>query len=306
MSLQLAYIGSRSHKLLAMWFLNRAMPVAGVPQTLETVQQRRSDPQIGEMQIILNGSRGYFDAGRLTATLRPWNGLSGEVSYWFSKSLSLGEDHLSTATNQDGHRYYSPSQFGIQDEMKGRSSFDQPHSFMLRGTYAAPRLRNAPRWLDRAAAGWNLGAVALVKSGTPFHVQAGGDAPGFGNVDGSAGDRPNVADASILGRTIGNPDTSRQLLPRSAFAFIQPTDTRGNLGWNMFRKSRIANLNASLWRTFSFGGERQIEFRAESINLTNTPQFDAPGFNVVSPDFGYITNTLNDGRAFRFQVQLSF
>ena len=228
------------------------MPVAGVPQTLETVQQRRSDPQIGEMQIILNGSRGYFDAGRLTATLRPWNGLSGEVAYWFSKSLSLGEDHLSTATNQDGHRYYSPSQFGIQDEMKGRSSFDQPHSFMLRGTYAAPRLRNAPRWLDRAAAGWNLGAVALVKSGTPFHVQAGGDAPGLGTWTAAPGTVRMLRMRRFSAGRSGIPTPRASCCRDRHSAFMQPTDTRGNLGWNMFRKSRIANLNASLWRTFSF------------------------------------------------------
>jgi hypothetical protein len=305
LSAQLGYVGSRSHKLLAMWFLNRAVPVAGVEQTLETVQQRRPDPTGGEERRILNGSQGYFDAGRGTLTLRPWHGFSGEAAYWFSKSLSQGEDHMSTAAGLDGMKYFSPSQFAIQSEMRGLTSFDQPHSFMLRGSYTVQKVARLQRQLNRAIAGWNIAAVALRKSGTPFTVQAGSDAPGYGNVDGENGDRPNVVDPTVLGRTIGNPDTARRLLPRSAFAYIRSTDTRGNLGWNTFRKGPVANINASLSRPIPVGGERQIELRVEAINLTNTPQFDAPGTKLTDPDFGYITNTLNDGRAFRFLVQLT-
>jgi len=49
-----------------------------------------------------------------------------------------------------------------------------------------------------------------------------------------------------------------------------------------------------------------LRFRAESINFLNTLQFAEPSFNLVSPSFGAITNTLNDGRVFRFRLQLQF
>ena len=35
--LQLGYVGSRSHKLLIMWYLNRAHPMDGVAQTTATL-----------------------------------------------------------------------------------------------------------------------------------------------------------------------------------------------------------------------------------------------------------------------------
>ena len=60
--------------------------------------------------------------------------------------------------------------------------------------------------------------------------------PGYGNVDGSQGDRPDLRDTSVLGRTIDNPDTSVRLLPKSAFAFIGPNETRGTLGVGTFRR----------------------------------------------------------------------
>ena len=59
------------------------------------------------------------------------------------------------------------------------------------------------RWARRAFSGWEISAVTLIKNGTPFTVVSGSDAPGFGNVDGSTGDRPHIIDASILGTTIG-------------------------------------------------------------------------------------------------------
>ena len=44
-----------------------------------------------------------------------------------------------------------------------------------------------------------------------------------------------------MGRTIGDPDTSSQLLPADAFSFIQSTELAGTLGRNTFRKGGIAN-----------------------------------------------------------------
>jgi hypothetical protein len=143
--------------------------------------------------------------------------------------------------------------------------------------------------------------VVLLKQGTPFNLTTL-DGPGFGNVDGNGGDRPNLLDPSILGRTIGNPDTSVALLPRTAFSFIRAGAETGNLGANVFRKGPIRNVNAAITRTWKTPHETQIVLRGESINLLNTPQFAEPGAILGTPEFGYITNTLNDGRAFRFNL----
>ena len=102
------------------------------------------------------------------------------------------------------------------------------------------------------------------------------------------------------------PDTSQRLLPRSAFGLIQPTDARGNLGFNTFRRGGIRNMNASLARSWPLRSEMNMTFRADSINLFNTPQFAEPGDDLSSPAFGKITNTLNDGRSFQFTLQLQF
>ena len=146
----------------------------------------------------------------------------------------------------------------------------------------------------------------LLKTGTPFIIQTGSDAPGFGNVDGVAGDRPRILDPSILGRTIDHPDTSRQLLPKSAFGFLRASDPAGDLGRNVFRKDGIQNVNFAVSRSWKLAGESTLMFRAESINLFNTPQFAYPGNDLTGGNFGQITNTLNDGRTFNLTMRLSF
>ena len=301
--LQLGYVGSRAHKLIITYFLNRGWEMPGTVSTVANLNERRPDQSIFEHLFIHNGSRGYFDAGRVTLAAPNWHGLSLNASYWLSKSLDLGGSYTNTASGPDARVAVSQMELESHRDLKGLSDFDQPHAFLVQAGYTVPR-GLAPGWASRLLRNWTLSTVTLLKSGTPFTVESGSDGPGLGNIDGSRGDRPMLLDPSVLGRVIGSPDTSPSLLPRSAFRFINaPAEQAGNLGRNTFRKGKIANVNASLSRRFPVGSERTLEFRAETINFFNTPQFAEPGKSTSSPNFGQINNTLNDGRTFRFQVK---
>ena len=266
----------------------------------------RPDPRYYEVRRVLNGAHAYFDAARVSLVTPNWRGLMLEAAYWFSKAIDTGANYTNAAVNDDAKQGRAQSQFSILQDLKSLSSFDQTHAFLTRFTWTTPAWRRSRHWLVGAIGRWEFGAITLVKSGTPFDVLSGSDGPGYGNVDGAIGDRPNLLDPAILGRTINNPDTATQMLPRSAFAFMRPSDSRGNLGHNVFRKDGIRNANASLARTWKVSGEKSLTFRVEAINLLNTPQFAAPGNELASSNFGQITNTLNDGRAFRFSLGFRF
>ena len=291
-NVQLGYVGSRGHKLLTMWYLNRAHPVAGIPLTTATINERRADPAYAEIRYVLNGSRGYYDAARASLVLSRWRGLSMDMAYWFSKAMDLGSSYTNTAYDADSRIGRSQSEFETHKDLKARSEFDQPHSFLWRASYD---------WRN-----WTVSGVTLLKSGTPFNVVTGSDGPGFGNVDGSGNDRPNLLNPSVLGRTIGDPNTAASLLRKSDFAFIAPGAEAGNLGRNVFRKGGIRNVNVALSKAWVLRHKTRLTLRAESINLCNTPQFSAPGAELSSPNFGQITNTLNDGRTFRFAAQFGW
>ena len=154
--------------------------------------------------------------------------------------------------------------------------------------------------------GWKVNGVWLLKNGTPFSVESGSDGPGFGNVDGQGNDRMHILNPAILGSVVGNPDTSQSVLARCSFAFMGPGESRRSIGRNTFRRGKIVNVNASLQRTWKLPQQKSPNLRGESINLMNTRQFAGPNFNLASPGLGRITNTLNDGRTFRFQLTLGF
>jgi hypothetical protein len=301
--LRLNYIGSRTIKLLNSFIMNRAEPVPGIPLTTATVDLRRPDPRYYETRTILNGGIGWFDGGQVSLDLPLRRGLAGGVTYVFSKALDEGPDFSGTAANKDILTQRSQSQYESFKDRKGLSTFDSPHALTFYYAYDLPRLGSSPRAVRSILGGWQFSGVNLWKRGTPLTLYVGSDAPGFGNVDGGPSDRPNIVDPSILGRSIANPDVAQLILRKDRFSFIRPGEHRGNLGRNTFRKGPIWNWNAALARQWRVVGESTVQFRAEAINLSNTPQFDEPQRNLSAESFGRITNTLNDGRVFQFGVR---
>ena len=303
---ELGYVGSRSHRLLNQRYTNRAQPVSGIPQITRTVNQRRPDSRYFDVLHTVNGSIGYFDAAKATLRIPNWAGLNLDASYWWSKAIDLGSDYTNTAVGRDGRQGRSPNEFDVWGYMKGLSEFDQPHAVLLRLSYAVPPRRRLPGPLRALLGGWQTSSVVLWKAGTPFGIRSGSDSPGVGNVDGAGSDRPDLLDTSLLGQVVNHPDSSRAMLPRNAFAFIAPTDTGGNLGRNTFRKDGVWNVNSALSRRFLLPRKATLLLRTEALNLLNHPQFAEPDINLASRTFGAITNTLNDGRTFRFTLQVSF
>ena len=300
-NLQLGYVGSRTWKLFYMIYQNRAVPVAGIAQTTTTINDRRPDKRYFDYRAITNGARAYFDAGRVTYALPTWRGMAFDSSYWWSKTIDTGATYLGLAAGDDALQGQAQVANNVTADLRGPSAFDQRHSFLTRLAYTTGKHAGAG-----ILANLRANAIFVAKTGSPFTVFTGSDGAGFGNVDSVSGDRPNILDPSILGRAIKHPDESRALLPRLAFGLINPTDLRGNLGMNTFRRGGIRNLNASMERRFSLARERGLSLRAESINLLNTPQFADPVNDLSNPAFGMITNTLNDGRTFKFTLRLEF
>jgi hypothetical protein len=294
-----AYVGSRTWKLLYMQYFNRAGVVPGIAQTTATINTRRPDSRYFDYREITNTARAYYDAGKVSYTLANKNGLTIDSAYWFSKAIDTGATFVNIAAGDDASQGHAQVADNINGDLRGLSNFHQTHALLSRVSYQVANRRVLLR-------DWRMSGVFVAKSGTPFSVITGSDAPGYGNVDGVSGDRPNLVNQSILGKVISHPDLAPKILTRESFAFIEPTAARGNLGVNTFRRAGFRNLNVAVERRFAMQQDRAVSFRAESINATNTPQFAEPVWDLSNPAFGKITNTLNDGRTLRFSLSLEF
>jgi hypothetical protein len=99
-------------------------------------------------------------------------------------------------------------------------------------------------------------------------------------------------------------------------AFSVPaTGTFGNLGRNTFPGPAAYNWDFSLFKTFHIAEHRTVQFRVESFNLFNTPQFSNPTASLNAPaTFGKSTSTLTTlgqgafgmNRQIQFTLRLNF
>jgi hypothetical protein len=303
--LRAGYQGSRTIKLFSGLSLNRALPVAGIETTSETVNRRRPDPRYLRIYNVVNGSIAYMDSLQISATKRRTRGLSYELRYSFSKTMDTGISNFAD-TGSGGDT--SQTEEWISD-VKALSSFDTPHAFTVSYSYELPSMGAAPEWLSLWLGRWTVSGTTTFRSGTPFTAFTGSDAPGFGNVDGEGSDRPNLLNPKILGASLDDPDTSTLTLRPEYFDTNISAGGRGNIGYRTFRKDGTNNWNLALARSFLLpgaGSEKQLQFRAEFFNFFNHAQFSAPGTSVSSPTFGQITNTVNKGRVTQLTLRFLF
>ena len=96
----------------------------------------------------------------------------------------------------------------------------------------------------------------------------------------------------------------------SAFATVSQARF-GNMGLNALRGPRLFNMNLGLFRKFQLGERFDLQFRAEALNLTNTPSLAQPNATASTPsNFMAITSTITTAtspqRTIRFGLRLAF
>ena len=249
------------------------------------LNERRPSGDFTTNTFVSNGAWSYYHGLQLEWNKKLTHGLTFQAAYTFSRSI----DTTSEATNVGG----GDSNINGPDTRvsRGLSRFHSPHRFTLYTTYQTPFFAKRKDFLGQALGGWQLSMVMKRAAGTPFTVTNGN---GFGdlNFDGFTELRPALADPGVLGRGIGNPNTSRDLLPASAFR----TPTVGDyncciLGRNTFFADGVNNVDLGLYKTFRLWESHKLLIRADMFNAFNKVQYGLPTSDLASANFARITST---------------
>jgi hypothetical protein len=72
------------------------------------------------------------------------------------------------------------------------------------------------------------------------------------------------------------------------------------------RQDSVHSADVGIMKNFTLWEPLRLQFRAESFNLSNTPQFGRPNVSVGSATFGQVTSTWASGRQVQFGLRLSF
>ena len=262
-----------------------AVPIADNEISLRVPRsnERRPNPLYTTNLQISNDAESWYNGVEIEWEKRLSQGVQFQVAYTFSKS----EDTTSEATfvgagdtNQNGPN----AAFA-----KGLSRFHVPHRFTLNGSWRIPFFQGRNDVLGLAFGGWQLSGVLKVASGTPFSVVDSStardlDFDGFGDSI-----RPVLLDPSILGNHINDPDTSTQLLPRSAFRAADPvTDTVAMIvPRNAFFTPGTKNVDLALAKNFRMPWSgHNLSARIEAFNAFNTVKFGFPVNDITNVNFG--------------------
>ena len=227
------------------------------------------------------------------------------VSYTYSKWLGLccdsnGFQALGTPIPQYMRLNYSV--------MPG----DRRHNLAITGTAVSPFGQSKP-WMNSGAAayilgGWQLSAEQVILTGMPVNVQELA-IDSFFNTPGST-ERPDLAKPKV----VIHPGQYKNYIDSSSYGFVDVTSGPARFGTAPYDSAYgpgAANLDASLFRSFSYRERYKLQLRAEAFNVTNSPHFGQPSQYFGLPGFGQITSTsgisrATDSRYFRFGAKLLF
>jgi hypothetical protein len=309
--LEVGYQGSGGHKLMRMYGWNDPIFRSG-PTDTRTANQRRpwGTDYYGRIQTIGSRANSSYNSGIVKVQQRFSKGFTYLASYTWSRSI----DDSSAIRTNDGDNLFPAANYDFTLE-RGLSQFHQAHRLATSLLYELPLGRGKKYDLGRAgnlvAGGWSMGTIVTIATGSPFGGGGCGDLGG--TTQGSRGDATGVplkaanptpqeyyrrdsTGRGAAGITCSAPDATgvNQLTYRPGNVARNPYIGPGFFGWDMSFLKRI-----------DFSEKANLEFRFESFNFPNHPNWGTPNTNLTSPQYGQITGA-RDMRTNQFALKLAF
>jgi hypothetical protein len=269
--------------------------------TITRSQFLRPFPQFTAISLQRSDTnRALYHAVYFKVQRRFSNGLMALATYTRSQNMdaSYGSvGNVFAATVGGPQNAYAPeAEYSL-------SSTHTPNRLSLSTTYELPFGKGklflaSNRVLDYLVGGWSINAVSVMQSGYPLTITQ----PNDNSIIGANHMRPNATgisprpDAPFAKRIDGwfNP---------AAFAQT-PQFQFGNLSRTVsLRGPGQINWDCSVFKTFPLGEKFRAQFRAEALNLTNTPMFYAPNTTYTNSAFGTINSQANFSRMLQLGVR---
>jgi hypothetical protein len=284
------YVGSRTVHADSATTVNVPLPRASA------IQGRRPYPNLAAFTTIRWDGWAKFNALTVKVTRRFRSGLSFDADYTFSKSLDDASDAGTTNAEYNlPQNAYAP---GLE---AGPSSFDHRHRLTANAVYDFPLARDSAGWRHRLLGDWTGSGIVIIQSGAPFTVNLSSaqDVANIGLINGMNVERPNmVANAN------NGPKMPAEWFDTAAFTLPVPY-VFGNSGRNVVIGPGLATLDLSLQKKWSLRESQLLEFRVDSFDALNHPNFNLPGRIFGASNFGVITSA-QDAREVQFAVKFIF
>ena len=236
-----------------------------------------------------NVGSSWYHALQINLEKRFSQGLNATLSYTWSKNMTA-TGYLNNWLVDQGRLERVISSADRTNRLAVNWSYDLPFG---QGKFFGRSLHN--KVLSTVISGWQVNGIYTAQSGAPL---------GFGNMifNGDLKNIPLPKDQRTVDEWFNinagfERDTTKQLGSniRTMPSLFTGIRADGANNWDM---SAIKNTKV--------GEKTQIQFRAESMNALNHPQFTAPSTSVTSTAFGTVTGEFAWPRVVQFALKVLF
>ncbi|MDA0206193.1 MAG: hypothetical protein O3A53_19975, partial [Acidobacteria bacterium] len=305
--LEVGYMGSVGHNLQKMHGWNQPLLLAG-PDDTSSARDRRpwGADAFGTIQIISSLGNSNYHALGVKLLQRNANGLTYLLGYTFSKSI----DDTSAIRTNGGDNLFPRNFYDFNNE-RGLSQFHTSQRLTASILYDLP-LRFDNSLLETLAGGWQLGSILTFSTGTPRgqgtcgNVRFGGDQGGGAD---ATGVNPNVngGPESFWSKGSNGLQNSFSCGGFNEGEAVDPTFVYryGNSTRNSLTAPGFRNMDFSATKNFRINESMGVEFKFESYNATNHPNWNPPSNSLTSPQYGRIISA-RDMRTNQFALKFNF
>jgi Carboxypeptidase regulatory-like domain/TonB dependent receptor len=222
-------------------------------------------------------------------------GLAIDANYTWAKGLA----DTSTYSQQGDQGWTNANPFNIRGTEYGNADTDIQNRFALSLNYELQYGKEFTGIKKAFLSGWQTNMIALWQSGKVFSVVSSGSgadnpigddpanptvAHGFNNravpQNNNGADRPDtIADPRLSHKTL------TEFFNTAAFA-PQPLGTIGTTPRNSIFGPHFRDVDLSLFKNFPVTERVNLQFRVETFNISNTPNFFIGNNNTSNQEFG--------------------
>jgi len=295
LALDATYVGNHAVKLPGVIDLNQAPPTPGANGTLPFAQ---NFPYLGQINYLTNIYGSTYNGLQTTLTARNYHGLDLVVGYTYSHALDdLSSNWVAYLPQDSAHP--------LLEHASGDE--DLRHRFTVSVTYTLPEKKTRSQLLE----GWQLNTIVALQSGQPWNVNDQNNnfsgvneasdrwdffgkpsdfksigpngIPCFGPAGGGACTGGAIPAACTTAATSVGASTLAAL-NANGFCYMVGNSVLipngfgnfGTMGRNIFRDTGFHNVDLSVSKTFKFGERARAQFRVETFNIFNHPNFANP------------------------------
>jgi hypothetical protein len=314
-----AYVGEMGHKINLAGNYNVDLP-APSSGSVGPTPFAATMPNVTQIYELLPEGASSYHALQTAFTRHFSHGWSMNANYTWSHTI----DDIAGSSYVVEPYGLLPGKFSTYD--RGNGDMDLRHRFAVSGSYTFPFASSFTGIKKTLFNGWQMNAIAYWQTGSPNTVE--NSAPEI-NIGGAAlvqADRPErfasyaaasayvnaglaassytlVSSPVSLGniKCLGSGTTGQCFAP-------QYTGTAGNSMKNILTGPHQRRVDLSVFRDFPFIAKTKLQFRAESYDISNSPNLGQQNYDINSTAWGTISGSVpgSDQRVFQFAMKFSY